>query len=68
MSEWKDCDDHLRLDGSGNGCSCPFIACTGAMECTTQDGFFCQFLRNKVDVNNLSKKDCVCKNKIKLQE
>ncbi|KAJ7388703.1 hypothetical protein OS493_036142 [Desmophyllum pertusum] len=59
--DWKDCDDHIRIDGSGNGCNCPFVACTGSQECTAPDGFFCRFLHDNVDVNDMSREDCACK-------
>ncbi|XP_078344743.1 uncharacterized protein LOC144630285 [Oculina patagonica] len=59
--EWKDCDNHITIDGSGNGCSCPFVACTGSQECTAPDGFFCRFMHDNVDVNDMSRDDCACK-------
>ncbi|XP_078343936.1 uncharacterized protein LOC144630283 [Oculina patagonica] len=61
LGAWKDCDNHITIDGSGNGCSCPFVACTGSKECITLNGFFCQFLHDNVDVNDMSRADCACK-------
>lgn len=37
--EWKDCDDFHTIDDSGNGCNCPFVACTGSQECIEPMGF-----------------------------
>ncbi|XP_078344742.1 uncharacterized protein LOC144630284 [Oculina patagonica] len=59
--DWKDCDNHIHIDSSGNGCSCPFVACTGSQECVAPDGFFCRFLHSNVDVNDMSREDCACK-------
>lgn len=59
--EWKDCDNFHTLDDSGNGCNCPFVACTGSQPCSDLSGFFCRFLHSNVDVNDVTREDCACK-------
>jgi len=58
--EWKDCDVFDTIDSSGNGCNCPFVACTGSQQCTGPLGFNCKFLHDNVDVNDMTREDCAC--------
>ncbi|CAH3159513.1 unnamed protein product, partial [Pocillopora meandrina] len=55
--EWKNCDYFHTKDDFGSWCNCPFVACTGSQECTTMGGFFCRFLHDNVNVEDMDRSD-----------
>ena len=59
--DWKDCNNFHTVNGHGTYCNCPFVACTGTQSCVTTDGFFCRFLHDNVNVEDMDRSDCACK-------
>ncbi|KAK3728472.1 hypothetical protein QZH41_002330 [Actinostola sp. cb2023] len=58
--EWKDCNIFHTIDQAGNGCNCPFVACTGARECTA-GGFRCYFTNENVSNEDVKDGECKCR-------
>ena len=65
LGDKKDCDDHVRKTDRGQWCTCPFVLCTGAQECTQDflgDSAFCRLMHGNIDyTKDLTRNDCACK-------